>query len=83
MPGFDDPRYVAQEFAKLQKRVENVERAALPFAIHQRGPTVGSMRAVSINDPRLKGSMWANFSNAGPGSGPYSAVTDTNGVIRP
>ena len=26
--------------------------------------------------------MWANYQNTGPGSGPYSAVTDPNNVVR-
>lgn len=26
--------------------------------------------------------MWMNFTNAGPGLGPYSAVTDTSGTVR-
>lgn len=81
MPGWDDPRYVEQQFKALQKKVDELERKALPFALQQKGALPGSMRAVSVNDQGAKASMWMNFSNIGPGSGPYSAVTDTNGNI--
>ena len=82
MAGWDDPRFVAAQFKALQKKVDELERRALPFTVQQRGPLPGYMRAVAVNDPNRAASMWSNFSNLGPGQGPYTAVTDANSVIR-
>lgn len=82
MPGYDDPRFLQQKIEKLERDLAELRRATLPFAVTQRGAIPGAMRAVSINDPRQPGSMWANYQNTGPGSGPYSAVTDPNNVVR-
>src|SRR5262245_36483670 len=71
-----------QRILALEKALADVKKQAFPLLLHQKGPLPGYMRAVAFNDPNLKGSMWANYSNIGPGSGPYSAVTDTAGVIR-
>jgi len=82
VPNFDDPRYLQQVIQKLQKDVAALKKATLPFLVHQKGALPGYMRAVGLNDPNQKGAMWSNYSNLGPGQGPYSAVTDTTGVIR-
>ena len=82
MPGFEDPRYVEQQFRKLQKQVADLEKKALPFTVQQKGPLPGTMRAVAINDANTKSAMWQNFSLVGPGSGPYGAVSDSTGRIR-
>jgi len=71
-----------QRILALEKQLADIKKQALPLLAHQRGPLPGYMRAVAFNDPALKGSMWTNFSNIGPGQGPYSAVTDPSGVIR-
>lgn len=82
MAGWDDPRYLQMKIEALEKQLAELRKFTLPFAVHQRGTMPGRMRAVALNDPGQKGSMWANYDNTGPGAGPYSAVTDTNGIIR-
>lgn len=82
MAGYDDPRYLQQVIEALTLRVKALEGNTLPFAANQKGALPGTMRAVAINDRGQSGSMWINFTNAGPGLGPYLAVTDSSGVIR-
>lgn len=79
---WSDPRFLQNRIRKLEHDLALLKKQTLPFAANQRGAIPGAMRAVSINDQGLKGSMWSNFNNSGPGLGPYTAITDTVGVIR-
>lgn len=82
MPGLDDPRVLQQTITDLQTRVKTLETQTLALAANQKGPIPGFMRAVQINDPGFKSSMWMNLVGNQPGQSPYQAVTDTNGTIR-
>lgn len=77
-----DPRLTFKQLKDLEKRVKALEASSVAYSAQQIGPLPGSTRAITINDPNQAGSMWMNFTNAGPGLGPYSAVTDTSNVVR-
>lgn len=77
-----DPRLLLQQIKQLEARIQQLEANSLAFSAQQKGPLPGFLRAVRINDTNQAGAMWMNFTNAGPGLGPYAAVTDTNDVIR-
>lgn len=77
-----DPRLLYKQLKDLQKRVDALEASSVAYTSQQIGPLPGSTRAVTINDPNQAGSMWMNFTNAGAGLGPYSAVTDPSNVVR-
>lgn len=82
MAGYDDPRFLQQKIESLERQLDILRKATLTFSVHQKGAIPGYMRAVALNDQGQKGSMWMNFTQLGPGQGPYGAVTDPNGVIR-
>jgi len=82
MPGWDDPRYVQQQFEKLQRDIKALQTTTLPFAVHQKGAIPGFMRAVQIGDANQKSAMWIDLVGNTPGQAPYLAVTDANGTVR-
>jgi len=77
-----DIRLLYDRLQALEREVVNLKASSVAFAANQKGPLPGFIRALRVNDPNQAAAMWVNYTNSGPGAGPYSAVTDPNNVIR-